>query len=211
LDVNGYRAKEPITHITDASKEILKKNNLNKLQIEQAGSIVSIQDSFKRMSKALGLGLLLLLLVLSAIYRSVKLAFVMILVMPLAMTGAAWSMLLFDKPMCLPSMLGVLLLFSIVIKNAVLFVDFYKEYKKEGDTPFESAKEAIKVRFRPIMMTTFGTIAGMLPIALEHAVGLERLSPLADVSIGGLLSFAVLIYVPMFTYILDSNKKTTNS
>ena len=53
------------------------------------------------------------------------------------------------------------------------------------------------------MMTTFGTIAGMLPIALEEAVGLERLSPLADVSIGGLLTFSVLIYVPMFTYIFD--------
>jgi multidrug efflux pump subunit AcrB len=131
----------------------------------------------------------------------------MILVMPLAMTGAAWSMLFFDKPMCLPSMLGILLLFGIVIKNAVLFVDFYQEYKAEGDSPFESAKEAIRVRFRPIMMTTFGTIAGMLPIALEEAVGLERLSPLADVSIGGLLTFTVLIYVPMFTYILDKEKK----
>ena len=207
LDVNGYRSKEPITHITDASKDIISKTNLNKIKIEQAGSIVSIEDSFKRMSKALGLGLLLLILVLSAIYQSVKLALVMILVMPLAMTGATWSMLIFGKPMCLPSMLGILLLFSIVIKNAVLFVDFYQEYKKEGDTPFESAKEAIRVRFRPIMMTTFGTIAGMLPIALEQAVGLERLSPLADVSIGGLLSFTVLIYVPMFAYILDTDKK----
>jgi Cu/Ag efflux pump CusA len=47
----------------------------------------------------------------------------------------------------------------------------------------------------------------MLPIALESAVGLERLSPLADVSIGGLLTFTVLIYVPMFVYIFDSGKK----
>jgi len=208
LDINGYRAKQPITHLTDASKKMIKDHNLTNIEIEQAGSIVSIEDSFHRMSKALGLGLILLLLTLMAIYHSLKLSLVMILVMPMAMTGAAWSMLFFGKPMCLPSMLGILLLFGIVIKNAVLFVDFYQEYKKEGDSPFESAKETIKVRFRPIMMTTFGTIAGMLPIALEQAVGLERLSPLADVSIGGLLSFTVLIYVPMFTYILDSDNKS---
>ena len=207
LDINGYRSKQPITHLTDAAKKLIKEKKLNEVEIVQAGSIVSIDDSFHRMSKALGIGLIILVLTLMAIYRSLKLALVMILVMPLAMTGAAWSMLFFDKPMCLPSMLGILLLFGIVIKNAVLFVDFYQEYKDEGDSPFESAKEAIRVRFRPIMMTTFGTIAGMLPIALEQAVGLERLSPLADVSIGGLLTFTVLIYVPMFTYILDKEKK----
>ena len=203
LDVNGYRAKQAITHLTDDAKKIIKEKKLNNVEIVQAGSIVAIEDSFHRMTKALGLGLILLVLTLMAIYRSLKLAILMILVMPLAMTGAAWSMLFFDKPMCLPSMLGILLLFGIVIKNAVLFVDFYQEYKAEGDSPFESAMEAMRVRYRPIMMTTFGTIAGMLPIALEEAVGLERLSPLADVSIGGLLTFTVLIYVPMFTYIFD--------
>jgi len=206
LDVNGYRAKQAITHLTDDANRLIKEKNLKSVEIEQAGSIVSIEDSFERMAKALGIGLIILILTLMAIYKSLRLAILMILVMPLAMTGAVWSMLFFDKPMCLPSMLGVLLLFSIVIKNAVLFVDFYQEYKDEGDSPFESAMEAMRIRFRPIMMTTFGTIAGMLPIALEEAVGLERLSPLADVSIGGLLTFTVLIYVPMFTYVFDKKR-----
>jgi multidrug efflux pump subunit AcrB len=57
-------------------------------------------------------------------------------------------------------------------------------------------------------MTAFGTIAGMIPIALEQAVELERLSPLADVAIGGLLvgTLLTLIYVPMFAYSFDKNK-----
>jgi len=207
LDVNGYRAKQAITHLTDDATKILQEKKLDNVEIVQAGSIVAIQDSFQRMIKALGLGLVILLLTLMAIYKSLKLAVIMILVMPLAMTGAVWSMLFFDKPMCLPSMLGILLLFGIVIKNAVLFIDFYQEYKAEGDSPFESALETMRVRYRPIMMTTFGTMAGMLPIALEQAVGLERLSPLADVSIGGLLTFTVLIYVPMFAYIFDTKKE----
>ena len=208
LDVNGYRAKRAITSLTNDANKIIKEKKLNNVKIVQAGSIVSINDSFHRMIKALGLGLILLIATLMAIYRSLKLAVLMILVMPLAMTGAAWSMLFFDKPMCLPSMLGLLLLFGIVIKNAVLFIDFYQEYQEKGDSPFESALEAMRVRYRPIMMTTFGTIAGMLPIALEEAIGLERLSPLADVTIGGLLTFTVLIYVPMFAYIFDKNNKT---
>jgi len=206
LDVNGYRAKKAITTLTDDANKIIKKEKLDKVEIVQTGSIVSINDSFQRMIKALALGLVLLILTLMAIYKSVKLAILMILVMPLAMTGAIWSLLLFDKPMCLPSMLGLLLLFGIVIKNAVLFIDFYQEYEEEGDTPFKSAMEAMRVRYRPIMMTTFGTIAGMLPIALEQAVGLERLSPLADVTIGGLLTFTVLIYVPFFAYAFGGAK-----
>jgi multidrug efflux pump subunit AcrB len=126
------------------------------------------------------------------------------------MIGAAWSMLLFDKPSCMPSMVGVLLLFGIIIKNAVLLIDFYKTYEKEGKTPFEAAVESVRVRFRPVMMTAFGTIAGMIPIALERAVGLERLSPLADVAIGGLLvgTLLTLVYVPMFAYATDPKEKS---
>jgi len=149
---------------------------------------------------------------LIAIYRSVRLAFIMILVLPLSLIGAAWGMLLFDKPSCMPSLLGILLLFGIIIKNAVLLIDFYQSYREQGESPFDSAQEAVRVRFRPVMMTAFGTIAGMVPIALEQAVGLERLSPLADVAIGGLLvgTLLTLVYVPMYAYIFDSGNKKTN-
>ena len=104
-------------------------------------------------------------------------------------------------------MVGILLLFGIVINNTILVTDFYRKYRlKEG--AFESAMETIRVRFRPVMMTTFGTIAGMIPIALEQAVGLERLSPLADVAIGGVIvgSFLSLVYLPMFAYGFDKKK-----
>ncbi len=206
LDVNGYRAKRPVTHLTnDTIKEIntVKENGFT---INQTGDSAQIQDSFKRMMKAMGLGMIILLMSLIAIYKSVRMAFIMILVLPLAMIGASWGMLIFDKPSCMPSLLGILLLFGIIIKNAVLLVDFYQEYRKK-DTPFNSATKSLNIRFRPVLMTTFGTIAGMIPIALEQAIGLERLSPLADVAIGGLLTLVTLIYVPLFAYIFDGNKR----
>jgi len=205
LDVNGYRAKRPVTHLTDDTVEALKSANLKDIEITQAGDIAQINDSFKRMAKAIGLGVVMLIMTLIAIYKSVRMAFIMILVLPLSLIGASWGMLLFEKPSCMPSLLGILLLFGIIIKNAVLLIDFYQAYREQGESPFESAKEAVSVRFRPVMMTAFGTIAGMIPIALEQAVGLERLSPLADVAIGGLLigTLLTLIYVPMYAYIFD--------
>ncbi len=208
IDINGYRNKKPISLITDDSNKILKKLDLTGYKVTQAGDIYQLNDSFKRMLKAILIGVVILTMSLIAIYRSVKMALVMIIVLPLSMIGASWGMLIFNKPSCMPSMMGILLLFGIIIKNAVLLIDFYKNYRKKN-SPFESAMESVRVRYRPVMMTAFGTIAGMIPIALERAVGLERLSPLADVAVGGLLvgTILTLVYVPMFAYILDKQDK----
>ena len=209
IDVNGYRANRPVSHLTDDAEAALVNIKSDNDVITQEGDIAQINDSFARMIKAIGLGIILLLMVLISFYRSVKMSFIMIAVLPLAMIGAAWGMLLFHKPSCMPSLLGILLLFGIIIKNAVLLIDFYQNYRANGETPFESAIESVRIRFRPVMMTAFGTIAGMVPIALEQAVGLERLSPLADVAIGGLLigTLLTLIYIPMFAYIVDTKKE----
>ncbi len=211
IDVNGYRANRPVSHLTDDAEAALVNVKSDNDVITQEGDIAQINDSFGRMIKAIGLGIILLLMVLISFYRSVKMSFIMIAVLPLAMIGAAWGMLLFHKPSCMPSLLGILLLFGIIIKNAVLLIDFYQNYRAEGEAPFESAIESVRIRFRPVMMTAFGTIAGMVPIALEQAVGLERLSPLADVAIGGLLigTLLTLIYIPMFAYIVDQKKEKT--
>jgi len=208
LDVNGYRAKRPVTHLTDDTIEALKNVNSDSFVVTQTGDQAQINDSFKRMAKAIGLGIVILLITLIAIYKSVRLGVIMILVLPLSMIGASWGMLLFDKPSCMPSMLGILLLFGIIIKNAILLIDFYQANKAKGESNFQSALDSVTVRFRPVMMTAFATIAGMIPIAMEKAVGLERLSPLADVAIGGLLvgTLLTLIYVPMYAYIFDKEE-----
>jgi len=209
LDVNGYRAKRPVTHLTDDTLDALKNVKEDGIVMSQTGDSAQIADSFQRMAKAIGLGVIVLLMTLIAIYKSVRMAFIMILVLPLSMIGASWGMLLFDKPSCMPSLLGILLLFGIIIKNAILLIDFYQMNKEEGKSAYQSALDSVTVRFRPVMMTAFATIAGMIPIALEQAVGLERLSPLADVAIGGLLvgTLLTLIYVPMYAYIFDADRK----
>ncbi|MBD3750406.1 MAG: efflux RND transporter permease subunit [Sphingobacteriales bacterium] len=209
VDINGYRKDRPVTHITDEAEVALSKIKENsEVVVTQEGDIAQINDSFSRMMKAIALGIFILFMVLISIYKSVKLSLIMIIVLPLSLIGATWGMLLFHKPSCLPSLLGILLLFGIIIKNSILLIDFYQHHRDSGESPFESAVESVKVRFRPVMMTAFATIAGMVPIAMEHAVGLERLSPLADVAIGGLLigTLLTLVFVPIYAYTTDKNK-----
>jgi len=205
VDVSGYRRTRPISVITADTVKAVKKSGIQGVLVDQQGEIYQMQDSFQRIIKAISIGVVLLLLCLVAIYRSTRMAVVMILVLPLSMIGASWGMLSFSKPSCMPSMVGIMLLFGIIIKNSVLLIDFYQQHRSRGESSFESAVESVRVRFRPVFMTAFGTIAGMLPIALEWAVGLERLSPLADVAIGGLLVGTVLtlIYIPMFAWSVD--------
>ena len=193
----------------DDVQSALKPIDLSGVRVSQEGDIQQLNDSFSRMIRAIGVGVVLLLMTLVAIYHSVTLAVVMILVLPLAMIGASWGMLIFDKPSCMPSLMGILLLFGIIIKNSVLLIDFYQDFRKQAG-PLESAIESVRVRLRPVFMTAFGTIAGMIPIAFEWAVGLERLSPLADVAIGGLLvgTLLTLIYIPMFAFSLDRSPVT---
>jgi multidrug efflux pump subunit AcrB len=205
LDVSGYRDRRPISILTADAQAAVSKAGIQGVEIRQEGDIQQMQDSTARMLKSIGIGVLLLLMALVAIYQSVRMAVVMILVLPLAMIGASWAMLVFDKPSCMPSLMGILLLFGIIIKNSILLIDFYQEFRKKGASPVEAALESVRVRFRPVFMTAFGTIAGMIPIAFEWAVGLERLSPLADVAVGGLLVGTVLtlIYIPMFAYSVE--------
>lgn len=208
LDVSGYRDKRPMSIImADVGKELALEDVVGVLH-SQEGDSKQMQDSFARMIKAIAIGIVLLLMALIAIYQSVRLSLVMILVLPLSMIGASWGMLAFNKPSCMPSMVGIMLLFGIIIKNSVLLIDFYQQHRKQGESPLAAAMESVRVRFRPVFMTAFGTMAGMVPIALEWAVGLERLSPLADVAIGGLLVGTVLtlVYIPMFAYSVDGKE-----
>ena len=200
IDVEGYRATRPVSKITADADKILQSHGIK--NYHQVGDIKEMNDAFSRLIKAIAIGVVILILTLMVVYQSLRLALIMILVLPLSMIGASWAMIIAHKPSCMPSMVGLLLLFGIIIKNAVLLIDFYKEFEKEGKGPFESALESVRVRFRPVFMTAFGTIAGMIPIALEQAVGLERLSPIADVAIGGLLigTILTLVYVPMLAY-----------
>ena len=118
-------------------------------------------------------------------------------------------MLLTGKHQCQPSFMGMILLAGIVVKNSILLIDFIEEAREKGDGILEAIIGSVRVRTRPILMTAVGTAVGMIPIAFEWAIGLERLSPLAVVAIGGLLvsTFLTLVYVPILYSLFDELKE----
>jgi len=105
----------------------------------------------------------------------------------------------------MPANMGMILLAGIVVNNSILLIDFIEKARAQGSEINAAIEQAVRVRTRPILMTASATIVGMLPIAAQRALGLERLSPLAVVAIGGLFlaTFLTLIYVPIFYVFMD--------
>jgi multidrug efflux pump subunit AcrB len=211
LDVLAYRNTAPISFIKGGATAAVEKVLPPGVSYAELGDDAEGSESGRRMLIGLGVGILLLIGILVPAYRSISLGALSVAILPLSAIGAVWGLLAFGKAMALPAILGTVLLFSIVIKNSILMVDFIRERRDAGASAFDAATDAVRLRYRPILMTAFGTIAGMIPIAMEHAVGLERLSPLADASIGGLLvgTLLSLFYLPMFYVWVTERKQST--
>ena len=200
LDIQAYRSKQPISHLQDDVDAALVGFKLPPgYTLSHEGEIKQMNESFALLGKALVLGLVLLYFSLVPAFKSWVHPLTIMSAIPLALIGAAWSMLLADKHGCMPSMMGMILLAGIVVKNSILLIDFIAAAKERGATTHDALIDSVRIRTRPILMTAVGTAVGMIPIAMEWAIGLERLSPLAIVAIGGLLvsTFLTMVYVPV--------------
>lgn len=200
LDIQAYRARQPISHLQEDVEKALKGLVLPPgYTLSHEGEIKQMTESFGLLGKALLLGLVLLYFSLVPAFRSWVHPLTIMSAIPLALIGAAWSMLLAGKHGCMPSFMGMILLAGIVVKNSILLIDFIAAAQERGANTYEALIGSVRIRTRPILMTAIGTAVGMLPIALEWAIGLERLSPLAVVAIGGLLvsTFLTMVYVPV--------------
>lgn len=216
LDIYGYRSTYPITHIMDSFYREFKKFHIKlppNVKMEQTGDVSMMTDAMVRMAKAIGIGIVLLYLILVPVFGSWRSPLAIMLAIPLGAIGGAWALLIMDKHGSLPAIMGFVLLGSIIVKNSILLIDFIQERQKEGINLKEAISESIRLRTRPVLMTAFGTAVGMIPIALEWAIGLERLAPLAAVAIGGLLlgTFLSLVYVPTFYYLLSKKPNDNES
>jgi hydrophobic/amphiphilic exporter-1 (mainly G- bacteria), HAE1 family len=156
-------------------------------------------ETFGYLAFALFLGILLAYMVLAAQFESFIHPFTVLLSMPLALIGAFGALFIFNKTLSLVSYIGLILLMGLVKKNAILLVDYTNVLRSRGLSRKEALLEAGPVRLRPILMTTFAMIFGMLPIAVGIGEGAETRSPMAVSVIGGLLTslFLTLVVVPV--------------
>jgi multidrug efflux pump subunit AcrB len=207
VDVLGYRSTAAISHIQKQVDAQLKNIKIPKgYSVEQEGEIKYMGDSFGRLGKAMLLAVIFLYLALVPTFRSFSDPIMIMLAIPLAFIGVSWSMLITGRHFCMPASMGMILLAGITVNNSILLLNFIKTARQEGKTLDEAIEGAIFTRTRPILMTALSTIVGMLPIAAERAIGLERLSPLAVVAIGGLMvsTLLTLVYVPLFYTLIDN-------
>ena len=174
--------------------------------IELAGTAVDMQLGQEEMGRALLIGIALLFILLVAMFKSFLHPFTIMAAIPLAVAGGFWGLLLFDKPMCKPAMMGLILLGGTIVNNSILLLDFIIEARKKGMTKDEAILQSVQLRIRPILMTTVSTVVGLMPLVLEMAVGLERMSPLGIVAATGLTvgTFLTMVVIPVVYSSLDS-------
>lgn len=206
INLLGYRETAAVSHIMDNVTTALQGFNLPPgYTMTQEGESKQAAESFSALMAALTIGMILLYFSLVPAFNSFLHPLTIMTAIPLALIGAIWSLLATGKHQSMGAFMGLILLAGIVVKNSILLIDFIEVARSQGMPLREALKQSVQVRTRPILMTAFGTAVGMLPIALERAIGLERLSPLAVVAIGGLLvsTFLTLIYVPIFYTLFD--------
>jgi HAE1 family hydrophobic/amphiphilic exporter-1 len=142
-------------------------------------------------------------MVLASQFESFIHPFTVMLALPLSIIGALGALFLTGNTMNIMSIIGMLMLVGLVVKNSILLVDYTNTLREQGMEMREAVLQAGPVRLRPILMTAISTIAGILPVALGLGAGGEARAPMAIAVIGGLTTstFLTLFVVPV-TYTL---------
>ncbi len=158
-----------------------------------------------------GLAILFVFLLLTAQYESWGLPLAVILTVPLCLAGAIWGVHLRGMDNNILTQIGLVVLIALASKNAILIVEFAKQLEDEGQTRFEAALEAAKLRLRPIVMTSFAFILGVIPLVIASGPGAEMRQALGTVVFFGMIAvtlfgvfFAPLFYLMVRRFAKDS-------
>ncbi len=154
-----------------------------------------MQESFVYLLFALMLGIIMAYMILASQFESFIHPVTILLSMPMSFIGAFGALFVTGKTLNIFSLIGLILLMGLVKKNAILLVDYTNVLRERGLSRREAILQAGPVRMRPILMTTFAMIFGMLPIALAVGEGAETRAPMGIAVIGGLLTSLILTLV----------------
>jgi multidrug efflux pump subunit AcrB len=164
------------------------------------GQAQSQRDTTRQLAIVGGFAVLLVLTVLAAQFRRMRVAVLVLASIPVAMVGAIVALLVTGTPLNASSLMGCVLLVGLVVKNGVLLLEEAERARDQGVGAFEAVTHAAQRRLRPVVMTTIATLAGLFPLALNVGAGAELQRPLAIAVIGGLLTAttATLVLLPPF-------------
>ena len=180
-------------------------------QILESGSTKTFNESFQSLFFVLILGIAVSYMVLASQFNSFSDPVTVLVALPFSVSGAFVALFLKNQSINIYSLIGIILLMGIVKKNSILLVDFTNQVRDEKKKNIHDALlEACPKRLRPIIMTSFATIAGATPAAFAFGPGAESLSPMAMSVIGGVLvsTFLTLLVVPSIYSLLSPNERT---
>jgi HAE1 family hydrophobic/amphiphilic exporter-1 len=173
-----------------------------------SGSAETFKEAFYSLIFALVLGIAVAYMVLGSQFNSFIDPMVVLAALPFAFSGAVFGLLAFGQSLNVFSFIGIILLIGIVKKNSILLVDFTNQVRDEGLGVTEALLKACPLRLRPILMTTFATLAGAVPGAVNFGPGAESRVPMSVVVIGGVIvsTFFTLFVVPCL-YLVTARRR----
>jgi HAE1 family hydrophobic/amphiphilic exporter-1 len=173
-----------------------------------SGQVKILEETTGNMIIAIGLASIFMYMVLAAQFESLVHPFIILLTLPLSIPFALISLISTGRSLNLFSALGVLLLLGIVKKNGILQIDYMNRLRKQGLALREAILEANRVRLRPILMTTFSIVAGLVPTAIGIGAGASQRSAIAVTIIGGqmLCLLLTLLVVPVGYSLMESTR-----
>jgi multidrug efflux pump subunit AcrB len=170
------------------------------------GQVVPMEQMLGGLESGLILAVVIIFLLLTANFQSLKLALIVLSTLPAVVAGVAFALLLTGTTLNLQSFMGTIMAIGVAVANAILLVTFAERSRIGGATTDIAAVEGAQSRLRPILMTSFAMIAGMLPMAIGFGEGGEQTAPLGRAVIGGLAvaTLATLFVLPAVFAIVQS-------
>ena len=174
--------------------------------INLRGQVPPMNQTLAGLILGLGLAIAAIFLLLMANFQSIRLPLVVLSTVPAIVAGVAVALKLSGTTLNVQSFMGAIMAIGVGVANAILLVTFAERSRREGLAPIKAAAEGASSRLRPILMTSFAMIAGMVPMALALGEGGEQTAPLGRAVIGGLSAstLSVLLVLPAFFAIVQS-------
>jgi HAE1 family hydrophobic/amphiphilic exporter-1 len=196
----------------DKVREITRKHLPPGYSLIESGSSETFKETFSSLIFALLLGVVIAYMILGAQFNSFIDPVTILVALPFSFSGAFLGLWLQGQSLNMYSMIGLILLMGIVKKNSILLVDFTNQRRREGFLINDALRDACPKRLRPILMTTFSTVAGAIPLAFSLGPGSESLRPMAVAIIwGSLISMVLtLVVVPCLYSLLGREKRMKN-
>ena len=190
----------------DAMVAVAKANMMQGMSYSWTGLALEEVESAGKTFIIFALGILVVYLTLSAQYESFALPFIILLAVPMAVLGALVAQSLRGLPNDVYCQIGLVLLIGLSAKNAILIVEFAEQLRRQGRSIMEAAIEAAELRLRPILMTSFAFILGVMPLVLAHGAGENGRHSVGTSIVGGMLLSTILnlFFIPVLYVLLQT-------